>query len=285
MTSRIYAKKAAVACLLGLCCWPMTNAYAWGIYGHRLVTDLAMSQLSSAQRHQVNHVLAGCPLLPQSARSAMAASAWPDVIKQQGVLQFNDWHYTNLPLLKTPRHSHINAGGRLLWALRHNLDILRNTHLGVCDHAFALAFVMHLVADAHQPLHCANIYSVDFPDGDNGGNRYLLPLARTPNLHRYWDMGAGLLLGKHRLTRQQLAKFWQNSTDDGVRAKCQDLDAQSWVQESYILAQTVVYTTPLNVRPSFNYQQRARVVVKNQLALAACRLAGVLRQQLPYLRE
>jgi S1/P1 Nuclease len=36
--------------------------------------------------------------------------------------------------------------------------------------AIALAWLFHLVGDIHQPLHTTQLFIVDYPKGDRGGN-------------------------------------------------------------------------------------------------------------------
>jgi S1/P1 Nuclease len=36
--------------------------------------------------------------------------------------------------------------------------------------AIALAWLFHLVGDIHQPLHTAQLFTVEYPNGDRGGN-------------------------------------------------------------------------------------------------------------------
>ena len=38
------------------------------------------------------------------------------------------------------------------------------------EKAIYLTWLMHLVGDIHQPLHCAAVFSEQFPNGDKGGN-------------------------------------------------------------------------------------------------------------------
>jgi hypothetical protein len=37
--------------------------------------------------------------------------------------------------------------------------------------AIALSWLFHLVGDVHQPLHTSQLFSVDYPKGDQGGNQ------------------------------------------------------------------------------------------------------------------
>lgn len=41
--------------------------------------------------------------------------------------------------------------------------------------AIAVAWLFHLVGDIHQPLHTAQLFTIDYPKGDRGGNENLCP--------------------------------------------------------------------------------------------------------------
>ena len=72
-----------------------------------------------------------------------------------------------------------------LWALDEATEVLRNKNAEPKARAEALAQIMHLVGDIHQPLHVAD-------RGDRGGNDVpVAPLmangTRPKNLHAFWD--------------------------------------------------------------------------------------------------
>jgi hypothetical protein len=63
------------------------------------------------------------------------------------------------------------------------------------DKAIALCWLLHLVGDIHQPLHCATLYKVspnpetDFSHGDLGGNTVAFKVGEKKvkvRLHSYW---------------------------------------------------------------------------------------------------
>ena len=66
------------------------------------------------------------------------------------------------------------------------------------EKAIHLCWVMHLVGDIHQPLHCVSLYCEQFPNGDHGGNDSLYRLGgkRIIKLHPFWDelLGKGVTL-------------------------------------------------------------------------------------------
>jgi S1/P1 Nuclease len=67
--------------------------------------------------------------------------------------------------------------------------------------AIALAWLFHLVGDMHQPLHTAQLFTVDYPQGDRGGNEICVRVTQTGqpmDLHRFWD---GVITSSSNLTR------------------------------------------------------------------------------------
>jgi hypothetical protein len=56
--------------------------------------------------------------------------------------------------------------------------------------AIALAWLFHLVGDIHQPLHTAQLFTMEYPNGDRGGNEICIRMtqaAQPMDLHRFWD--------------------------------------------------------------------------------------------------
>lgn len=54
--------------------------------------------------------------------------------------------------------------------------------------SIALRLLIHYYGDVHQPLHIANRYTAEHPNGDRGGNDFPLKYHYTANeLHAVWD--------------------------------------------------------------------------------------------------
>ena len=88
----------------------------------------------------------------------------------------------------------------ILTALAENERIVRNDS-GPERRAIALAWLFHLVGDIHQPLHTAQLFTVDYPQGDRGGNEICVRVTQTGqplDLHRFWD---GVITSSSNLTR------------------------------------------------------------------------------------
>ena len=73
--------------------------------------------------------------------------------------------------------------------------------------AIALAWLFHLVDDIHQPLHTAQLFTVEHPNGDRGGNEICVRVTQTGqpmDLHRFWD---GVITSRRSLRTLYL---WQH---------------------------------------------------------------------------
>ena len=56
--------------------------------------------------------------------------------------------------------------------------------------AIALAWHFHLVGDVHQTLHTAQLFTVDYLNGDRGGNEICVRVTQAGQpmpLHRFWE--------------------------------------------------------------------------------------------------
>jgi nuclease S1 len=149
-------------------------ALAWSEDGHRVVAAVADERLSPAARRMVRDI-AGGPL------AAGDVATWADAQKDE---RTRPWHYVNIPPGSTydaardcPRGACVVAAiARAEAALRDGgSDLAR---------ADALRWLVHLVADVHQPLHAGDA-------ADRGGNKLELRLhagrGQPWNLHRVWD--------------------------------------------------------------------------------------------------
>src|SRR5262249_48901498 len=112
---------------------------------------------------------------------------WADEIRDRRP-ETARWHYVDIPLAahdyqpardcqRTPR------GDCIIAALERERAVLADHGATDQRRSEALRFVVHLIGDLHQPLHCAD-------DGDHGGNAVDVTfLGRPERLHAVWDGG------------------------------------------------------------------------------------------------
>lgn len=129
---------------------------AWGAQGHRLVGRLAESRLSPVARRNVSGLLDGEPL--------ERVAGWADAFVE-GHYQTGLWHYVNIPeaeavysrLRDCSRQVGAPLAGRgsrwrdcVVDRIEYHAARLLDRSL---DRAVAIKFLVHLVADVHQPFH------------------------------------------------------------------------------------------------------------------------------------
>ena len=167
--------------LLGI--GPARQALAWGRMGHRASTQLAETRLTPKARALIRELL-------EPGESLADASTWADE-NSESIPGSAAWHYVNVPISAasySPRDCHDNCVVSRFEEFRR---ILADPHAPKPRRRMALRYVVHLVEDAHQPMHVGD-------RRDRGGNNLELQFFRDDytNLHQVWD--SGLLRNGHR---------------------------------------------------------------------------------------
>ena len=68
----------------------------------------------------------------------------------------------------------------ILTALSENESVVKNEN-DPERKAIALAWLFHLMGDIHQPLHTAQLFTVDYLQGDRGGNEICVRVTEGAN--------------------------------------------------------------------------------------------------------
>jgi S1/P1 Nuclease len=110
--------------------------------------------------------------------------------------------------------------------------------------AIALAWLFHLVGDIHQPLHTAQLFTVEYPNGDRGGNEICVRVTQAGqpmDLHRFWD---GVITSSSNLTRLRNEATALRSRQEFRRDQLTELgnaDFESWAKDSFEIATKIAY--------------------------------------------
>lgn len=286
-------------------------ALAWNAAGHRLVACIAWDLLTEPQRATLSQLLQQHPdyarwqrraadYHPASAEDRAAfieASTWPDEMRRDGRFysagrdvptatlagfpdmdRRGDWHYLAWPLTDAAAPHGAPVYGRIDQALGELLPML-----GTGDDAsrsYALPWLIHLVGDAHQPLHTTlKVDAQGKEDRLGSGLPLRNPFARGKSLttlHAYWDdlPGPGALRGE--------------ALDDACRTLAAaypppppSTPAQ-WLEESWQIARQHGYPQSdegvATISREFN--DNASAIAKRRVAQAGYRLADLLRELL-----
>jgi hypothetical protein len=184
-------KKVLVALLLGLLLFSRQVSFAWSGPGHMVVAGIAYRDLPTEQRQKVSELLKHHPNYSAwtnrfSADSSpvdletfvfMRASTWPDEIRRKGnAYDHPEWHYVDYPLEPPsfPDKPSPFPTNDILYGIGQCEKELMDTNAPIEDRAAYLSWLIHLVGDIHQPLHCSTLVNDDYPApaGDKGGTAF-----------------------------------------------------------------------------------------------------------------
>ena len=269
--------RARVLPVVALLCLASPTALAWSALGHRLVGEIAGRHLQPSTERQVRRLLAD-----ESEATLAGSGDWADHLRDLDPAYFRRtarWHYVNLDARTCSYDAARDcAGGQcVVGAIQAQQAILADRGRPLAERRDALKFLVHLVADLHQPLHASD-------RNDKGGNRYQVSL-RTDlvpttygrdryadgvmgtNLHAVWDY---YLLASPRLDAKDYADHIDAVHSPAI-AKTRDPAA--WAEESCRLARGVY---PQGHTLDRGYLDAERPLAERRIRDAAYRLAHLL---------
>jgi hypothetical protein len=245
----------------------VSDAYAWGAQGHRLVGRVAETGLSPTALAEVDRLLAGEPV-----PSLAAIAPWADELRANdpdlGKRSAN-WHYVNMAEdgCAYQAAQHCPDGNCVVEALKQQSALLANHKLPDAARLQALKFVVHLVGDIHQPMHAGYGH-------DRGGNSYQLQFNdRGTNLHSVWD--SGMFYALQLNDDQFLQRLQALPAPTGVSAPQLQRDAGQWAEQTcHIATRPGLYPPGRKIGEA--YAATWRPVAEVQVRLAGERLAALL---------
>ena len=188
-------------------------ARAWGGDGHQLTCLIAEDHLTPAAQ-------AGIRQLIGSAYISDAENAnWADEIRRDRT-ETGPWHFVDIPIDAAGFDEKRDGqdGNNVIDKITFFENVLKDKSVSKSDRVEALKFVVHLVGDVHQPLHCAE------RNKDKGGNLRLVFMPGQPmatNLHSVWDSG---ILERH------MGKARNLDYSDKLNAAITPQQAKQWAR-------------------------------------------------------
>ena len=172
-----------------------STAHAWGTQGHQVIANIAQAQFTAKTKAEIDKLLALEP-----GETLASISTWADEHRNPTT---GAWHYINFPKNTCSYDAARDCpdGNCVVTAIDRQLAVLAS-EAPADKRLIALKYVVHFVADIHQPLHAG--YAED-----RGGNSYQLQaFMRGSNLHALWDVGLikNLDLSNEALTAKLLVK-------------------------------------------------------------------------------
>lgn len=267
-----------------------SSAFFWGANGHRVVAEICDYHLSEKAKIEVANIL--------GKEYITEVTNWPDYVKAEKGWDFaSSWHYTTIDLDESisevrAEYAKDPAINDALEAMDLMINILKGDEvsskffedlmtknkanpLNGSVKATALAFLVHLVGDIHQPLHVGK-------NKDSGGNKIsVLFFSEQTNSHSVWDTK---IIEHERLSYTEFAHFINKLSPEEV-ASHQNATIDDWVRESITYREHIYntlydYTDRDTGLPSFSwqYQHDNIIIVKERLLQSGVRLAGILNE-------
>lgn len=276
-------KVVGLLMLIVLSCM-FSSIKAWQQEGHMLVSQIAYDQLDQDTKTKLDGVIKIYETYYPTLSDHFGASVWADAIRADHIYTFGDWHYIDTPYSPTNMSVPRPVDENVVWALKQALTTM--THKpDLWGSAFMIRMLIHLVGDLHQPFHNIALYSSEFPNGDRGGNEFIVYHGSTKtNLHSFWDS-----IG---YTGHKEYKFPLNSEEqDHIISRASSLvstygsfsvdqiDFPTWSQESYQLAISQGYNSVQSGQKLTDaYTQNTIKVCEQQIVKAGFRLAQLIQE-------
>jgi hypothetical protein len=311
------------------------RSYGWNDEGHMFIASVAYSNLTPETRTRVDALLRLNPkyeswvkMIPEGTSPAqsrqllfMFASTWADALRREArdvpdvvggpidlstgyadLRRHSDWHFIDLMFstdgtaVREPQEPNLKT---MIPALRAALQ----SNDTDSAKSYCLVWLIHLVGDAHQPLHCAQRATKSAPQGDYSGNMVIVCDPQCGRrLHALWD---GLVENntdsqpvKQQQQQQQQRQPQQRQPQQQRQQQQQgppwsrvsstlatNLNSDDWIKESFELAKNTVYGPPIGegtgpFKLTLDYLATAKKVANQRAVLAGMRLARVLNTEL-----
>jgi hypothetical protein len=194
--------------------------------------------------------------------------------------------------------------GCIVNAIPYEMEILRDPNQPAPDRAKALRYIVHLMGDLTQPLHVSD----NFDQGGNCTRMKFFNMDALQTLHGIWDYD---LIQHDMAEKKETQPQYAATLDKDFRGHWREWgeaksDIVAWTWEAHKLASTVIYANlkpqiplapvtagladkaacdtgrdtveALHISIGDEYAAAALPVIREQLAKAGYRLAGVLNQ-------
>jgi nuclease S1 len=280
MWSNLRVLVAAAAIVLS---FTSTAAHAWGGLGHRTVAAIAEDLIPPDKAKRINVILRKLEM----DNNFVDAASYPDefIRNHDAAHHFDSWHFADLP----DDNSKFECNQQCLFdALQQNLAIVREGKKDKAE-AVALAWVIHLTGDLHQPLHMSGRLK-----GGNGFQVKYRGKADCKNfkdgetkveLHSAWDDCLVEELAGERDPETLAKDILGGITSYKGRSEIEPEGNQPWLawgNDSHALSVSVAFDSLQQGAdledPYIKGKGKALDVVQSQLLKAGIRLAYLLDQ-------
>jgi nuclease S1 len=262
-------RNRVVRCLIGcvlLSVLPLREGLAWGPAGHRIVGHIAEMNLDPQVLKTIQ--------IKFNIKHLANVANWADAIKRRDNKP-DVLHYTNIAVNHRTYNQKRDCPRKrcVTEKIKEYESILIDPGASRKTRKEAFKFLVHLVADVHQPMHLGY-------KKDRGGNDIAVYFGEKPtNLHKVWDHNLVFFKGK---TQRQFASQLNQSITPENKKQWVGGTPDDWSNESRALVLDFGYLLQFSKgrELSLSYIREGREIVEERLQRAGIRLADRLNRLL-----
>ncbi|MBV1879487.1 MAG: S1/P1 nuclease [Pseudomonadales bacterium] len=258
-----------LAVIVSVCSFILLSAsctvFAWGQTGHRITANIAERNLSQSAKQAI----AG--LIPNESLAEMSTYA-DEMRSNPGYFwqtTASPWHYVTVPEGKA--YQSAPAQGDAVTALVLFRRILQDDQAAEVDKRRALRFIIHIVADLHQPLHVGN-------GRDRGGNKRPVKfMGSGSNLHRVWDSD---VIESKKLSFSEWSSWLGPKITVAEAAQWRQTNPLVWIAESQKIRGLIYAELAASKTSSlsWDYIYFSMPIIKKRLQQAGIRISSYLNE-------
>ena len=240
---------------------------AWAMTGHRVIAEIAERHLSKRAKKNIQKII--------GQQKLAYWSNWADFVKSDPELnkRTSSWHYINADgnqSLEQFRQTLAQSSPENLYKAYLRLKeqtLTEGKALSLEQQQQTLYFIVHLFADAHQPMHVGRVE-------DLGGNRVEVNFFREQtNIHAVWDSD---LVDNEMYSYTEYADVLDihpSSYYNKYRTSFEDV-----LYESHTLANRIYADAADNAQLGYRYIYDYKYIMEECLLKAGIRLAWELNE-------
>jgi hypothetical protein len=244
-----------------------TSGWGWGSEGHQIIAMIAQDHLDKSTKVMIRSLV--------GSNQLYLIATWADEVRPERP-ETKPWHYVDIPFGEQydAARDCPPPGSCVVQKITDFMNILTDKKAPRDQRAEALKFLVHFVADLHQPMHAAKE-----AEGGNGIHvRFLGKELCGPypcNLHAVWD--TSMILHTELRERDYANQLEELIRRQGLNTKPAGTPEQ-WANESLRLAEPAWVPDQTDLGEAY-YQQQIKIVDR-QMALAGIRLAKLLNESI-----
>lgn len=243
------------------------KANAWGMTGHRVISEIAERHLTKKAKKNIQKIIGN--------QKIAYWSNWADFVKSDTspeMKKTGSWHFVNTSgnltfeqfnaeLQQSPADNLYKA---YLNVKKQTID---SKALSLTQQQQNLYFIIHLFADAHQPMHVGRAE-------DLGGNKIeVMFFGRKANIHRIWDSD---LVDNEKYSFMEYA--YVLDIHDKKYYEKYEVSFEKALYETHELANKIYADVEHNANLSYTYIYDYKYIMEEALLKAGIRLAKELNE-------